>query len=141
MTDSARLALCESEAEVPVKVTVALADAAFAAAVSVVFCGVPGVRLSVDGLAVTPEGSPLELTVIVPVKPLIAVVLTARFCDEPAVIERLAVESVRVKSGCGTLLPDERLDPHATKASKRTQPKLQITTLLNFKILNMATGR
>jgi len=133
--------MCESKADVPVKVTVALPDTAFDAAVNVVLCGVPGVSLSVDGLAVTPEGSPLGLTLMVPVKPLIAVALTARSCDEPVVIERLLGESVREKSGGGMLFPDERLDPHATKTNKRAQQKLQITTLLNFKILDMATGR
>jgi hypothetical protein len=39
-------------------------------------CGVPGVRVKVDGMTATPLGSPLKVTAIDPVKPLIAVAET-----------------------------------------------------------------
>lgn len=140
MTVNAKLAVCESEADAPVKVMVALPLAAFAAAVNVVLCGVPGVRLSVDGLAVTPAGNPLGLTVIVPLKSLTAVAFTVRLSDEPAMIERLLEESVREKSGCGMLFPDEWLDPHATKTSRITHTKPANSCFLNRELLKMATG-
>jgi hypothetical protein len=55
--------------EVPVSVTVALPATVVEAAVSVTFCAVPGVNVSVAGFAVTPVGSPLAATVTIPVKP------------------------------------------------------------------------
>ena len=140
MTVNARLAVCESEADVPVRVTVALPLAALAAAIIVVLCGVLGVRLSVGGLAVTPAGSPLGLTVMVPVNPLIAVAFTVKFCVEPAVIERLLEESVRVKSGWGMLFSDERLDPHATKRSMTRHAKPTNSCFLNRELLKVATA-
>ena len=65
-TIRAKVAECFSDREVPAKVTVAFPTVAFAAAVRVMFCAVPGVRLSVDGLAVTPAGRPLTFTFTVP---------------------------------------------------------------------------
>jgi len=53
---------------VPLTVTVALPGVAINEAVSTTFCAMPGVNESVDGLAVTPEGSPLMVTSTVPVK-------------------------------------------------------------------------
>lgn len=53
--------------EVPVTVTVAVRGAAVNAAVSTTFCAMPGTNESVDGLAVTPEGSPLIVTATDPV--------------------------------------------------------------------------
>lgn len=53
----------------PVKVIVGVADAAVMAAVSVVAAeGCAGVSVSVDGLAVTPAGSPVMETETEPVK-------------------------------------------------------------------------
>ena len=60
----------------PVKVTVNLEEAALDAAVSVVLCAVPGVNISVAGLAVTPDGSPLIVTLTLPLKEFIAVART-----------------------------------------------------------------
>ena len=45
-------------------------------AASVVVCAVPGVRLKVAGVAVTPAGRPVMATATVPVNPLIAVAVT-----------------------------------------------------------------
>jgi len=122
-----------------VKVTVAFPVAAFAAAVNAIFCGVPGVRLTVEGFAVTPEGSPLRVMLTVPVNPLLAVALTPRFCEVPAGIERLLGDSVRVKSGW-SLLFDEGLAPHAMNASKSALEKMQDANLLNCEVLDMAIG-
>ena len=72
---------------------------ALAAVVILMFCGMPVVRLSVDGLAATPEGNPLRATLTVPVKPVPGVALMVRLCEVPATIERLTGESVKVKSG------------------------------------------
>jgi hypothetical protein len=48
-----------SEPEVPVKVRVAVVDAADAFAETVTDRGVPGVRVTLEGEAVTPVGKPL----------------------------------------------------------------------------------
>ena len=55
---------------------VALPDAADDAAVIVTVCAVPGVRVNVAGLAVTPDGSPATVTVTVPVKPFCGAAFT-----------------------------------------------------------------
>jgi len=91
--------MCESDPDTPLTATLALPTAAFAAVETLIVCGVPGVRLAVEGFAVTPEGIPLKVTLIVPVKPLLAVALTVRFWAFPAVMERLPEESIKVKSG------------------------------------------
>ena len=57
-------------------VTVGVAAAALRAAVSVVLCAVPGVRLSVAGFAVTPVGSPEIATATAPLKELTAAAVT-----------------------------------------------------------------
>jgi hypothetical protein len=62
--------------EVPVSVTDTFAAGAVTAAVSVVLCAVPGVSMSVAGLAVTPVGSPEIVTVTVPLKEFKAVART-----------------------------------------------------------------
>jgi hypothetical protein len=62
--------------EEPVSVTVALPVAAAEAAVSVTFCAVPGVNVSVAGFAVTPVGSPVTATATIPVKPFAGTALT-----------------------------------------------------------------
>jgi len=49
-----------------VNVMVGVADVILAAAESVIVCGVPGARLSVAGVAVTPAGSPETDTETVP---------------------------------------------------------------------------
>jgi hypothetical protein len=71
---------------------------------------------------------------------LIAVAFTVKFCVEPAVIERLLEESVRVKSGWGMLFSDERLDPHATKRSMTRHAKPTNSCFLNRELLKVATA-
>ena len=104
VTESAKVAVCVTDVAVPVTVTVASPVAALAAAVNVTFCGVPGVRLSVDGLAVTPAGRPLSLTLTVPLKPFIGTastetVLPAPPCDT-AILDG---PSAKVKSGAAAV--------------------------------------
>ena len=62
VTVSAREAEAVRVPEVPVNWTVAVEDAAEEAAESETCCGVPGVRVNVDGEAVTPEGRPVMAT-------------------------------------------------------------------------------
>jgi hypothetical protein len=69
--------------EVPTKVTVTLPAAAIEAAVSVTFCAVPGINVSVAGLADTPVGSPVIATITVPVKPFIGTAFTLICCPAP----------------------------------------------------------
>jgi hypothetical protein len=76
VTVRASVAVCCSAPEVPVNVTVVVPIAAPADADRVMDCGVPGVRASVDGLAVTPAGRLLRETLTVPVNPLRAVTET-----------------------------------------------------------------
>ena len=73
-----------------------------AAAARVMFCGAPGVRLSVDGFAVTPAGRPLIATATVPVNELMAVdeMLTWE-PTAPGVSVRAVGDMVRLKSGGG----------------------------------------
>ena len=68
----ATVAACDMPDAVPVKVTLPVALAAVEAAVSVTFCGVPGVTLTDEGDAVTPAGSPETATETDPLKELIA---------------------------------------------------------------------
>lgn len=90
------------EPEVPVSVRLLLPVAAAEDAVSVMFCEVPGVSVNVDGLAVTPVGSPAIVAETVPVKEFRAVALTLTVAPvAPATMlsEEGAMESE--KSGVG----------------------------------------
>lgn len=75
-------------------------------AVSVMVCAVPGVRLRVVGLAVTPLGRPVMATLTVPVNAFKAVALILT-CDpaDPAVRVSEAGEAESVKSGVGVVVP------------------------------------
>jgi hypothetical protein len=86
--------------DVAVNVTVGVAAAAVRAAVNVVLCATPGVRFKVAGFAVTPVGSPVIAMPTVPVKELIAVVVT--LTGEPVVPAMIVKDvglSASVKSG------------------------------------------
>jgi hypothetical protein len=100
---SASVAVWVSEPEVPVKVMVDAADGVVMGAVSVTVAeGCADVRVRLDGLAVTPEGSPEMATEMEPLK---------LFCGEevtvmallvaPALSEREVGDAVREKSGVG----------------------------------------
>lgn len=108
---SASVAVWVREPEVPVKVIVGAADAAVVAAVTVVeaeVCG--GASVSVDGLAVTPAGSPEIVTETVPAKEFIEVAVTVMaLLVVPALRVREAGETASEKSGvgCGDALPPQ----------------------------------
>jgi hypothetical protein len=86
----------------PVSVIVALPALALVPAVSVRFLAVPGVSVSVEGLAVTPVGSPDRDTLTLPVNPFKAFAVTETdFPALPAVRLRLAGATIREKSGVG----------------------------------------
>lgn len=82
VTVSARVAVCFNEPEVPVKVIVNVPTAAVEAAVRLSDAALPGVRVSVEGLTVTPVGRPESATATEPVNPLTAA--AARLTDWPA---------------------------------------------------------
>ena len=97
-TVRAKVAEWFNDRDVPVKVTVAFPTAAFAEAVRVTLCAVPGVRLSVDGLAVTPVGRPLNFTFTVPLKPVLETAFTETVLPPPpCATVRLAGVTVRAK--------------------------------------------
>jgi hypothetical protein len=86
--------------EVPVKVMVALPDAAEDAAVSVTVCAVPGVKVGVAGLAVTPDGSPATETLTVPVKPFCGAAFTLTAWPAPPAVS-VTVAGVEVSEKFG----------------------------------------
>jgi len=89
------------EPEVPVNVTVGDADAAVMAAVKVVVAeDCAGVRVRVDGLAVTPVGSPEMETETVPLKEFIGEAVTVMaLLVVPALRVSEVGETAREKSG------------------------------------------
>jgi hypothetical protein len=74
---------------------VALPDAADDAAVSVTVCAVPGIRVKVAGLGVTPEGRPATVTLTVPVKPFCGAAFTLIVWPAPPAV-RVTVAGVDV---------------------------------------------
>jgi hypothetical protein len=100
---SASVAVWVREPEVPVKVMVGVADAVAIAAVrAVVAEGCAGVRVSVDGLAVTPEGRPEIETEMEPLKELSEVAVTVMaLLVVPALRESEPGDTAREKSGMG----------------------------------------
>jgi hypothetical protein len=71
---------------VPVKVTVGAAVATLVAAANVMICGVPGIRLSVAGEAVTPAGSPDTDTETVPLNEFIELASTEIGAPAPPLV-------------------------------------------------------
>jgi hypothetical protein len=97
------VAVCESESAAPVTVIVApeVAPAAVEA-VSVNCPSCPGATETVEGVAVTPAGSPLSETVTGSVKPFTAVVVTVKDRAEPPLCSETELgAAVMVKSGAG----------------------------------------
>jgi hypothetical protein len=88
--------------DVPVKVMVGAEDATLDAAESVMVCGVPGARLSVAGVAVTPVGSPEIETETMPLKEFIEFAVN-EICapDAPLMMVVEAGVALREKSGAG----------------------------------------
>jgi hypothetical protein len=108
---SASVAVWVSEPEVPVNVMVGVADAvAIAAVKAVVAEGCAGVRVSVDGLAVTPEGRPEIETETEPLKELSDVAVTVMgLLVVPALRESEPGETARVKSGAAAWMVSARV--------------------------------
>ena len=77
LTVSATLAVWVKPPEVPVRVIGVIPPSADAAAVRAKFWDAPGVNVSVEGLAVTPEGKPVRDTLTSAVNPFIAFAVTA----------------------------------------------------------------
>ena len=103
LTVTATDALWLSVPEVAVNFTVDEVTAAAADAERFTCCGVPGVRLKVDGEAVTPEESPLVVTLIVPENPLRPVAESFTGCAlPPAVRATLGTFVETEKSGVAT---------------------------------------
>jgi hypothetical protein len=110
-----------SAPEVPVRVSVALPATAVAAAVRVTFCAVPGDSVRVVGCAVTPVGSPVMTTAIVPVNPLAAVAFTLICCPVPSGTSVItAGVDARAKSPS-----DDGLDPPLQETKARQKRKLK----------------
>jgi len=105
--------------DVPANVTMTLPATAFAEALTVTVCAVPGVKLSVAGCAVTPLGSPVIATFTVPVNPLAGTAFTLICCPPPpGTSETLAGVAVRLKSpaaGAGVEPPPQE--------TSRSRPK------------------
>ena len=115
-------------------VTVAVDAAAPEDAVSVVFCAVPGVRVSVAGLAVTPAGRPVIATKTMPVKPLVGTAFTLTgWPVPPAIIVTVAGVAVNEKSGVGGGGGAERSPPPhdiVVRQSGRHAAKVKIQAAL-----------
>jgi hypothetical protein len=99
---TATVAACVRDPETPESVTVALPATAADDAASIIDCAVPGVRVRVAGVAVTPEGSPARVTVTGLEKPLtaLAVTLTGHPAAPGTSVSELG-DTVSVKSGGG----------------------------------------
>jgi hypothetical protein len=98
VTLTASVTVFVSEPEVPVNVMVALLLGAFGSAVRVTFCDVPGVRFSVEGVTVTPAGSPATATLTIPLNPFVPATLTVTPCADPAAMGTVSGATVNVKS-------------------------------------------
>jgi hypothetical protein len=86
--------------DVLVNWTVDELEGAAADAVRPTCCGVPGIRLSVGGEAVTPAGSPLTVTLIAPENPFSAVAESVTGCAVPPAVKlTLATFAEKEKSG------------------------------------------
>ncbi len=86
LTVSASAAVWLSEPEVPVKTTFAVPVAAEADADRLTCWPVPGERVNVDGVAVTPCGKPERVTCTEPMKPLAATAITVTDCAAPPAV-------------------------------------------------------
>jgi hypothetical protein len=106
-----------------------LPETAFALAVRLTLCGVPGVSVSVAGCAVTPAGSPVIATDTIPVKPFNPAALTLSCCPAPPAIG-VTLEGItdKEKSAAGVVLgasPAAAWDPlpHDTTAKNSREHK------------------
>jgi hypothetical protein len=94
--------VCERAPEVPVRVSVAVPPDVAGVAEIDTFWAVPGVRVRVEGCAVTPLGKPVIATATMSVKPLADTALTLIcWTGPPGTSETLAGLEERVKSTGG----------------------------------------
>ena len=102
-TESVSVAVWERAPEVPVRVMVGAADGVVIAAVNVVVAeGWAGVSVRVDGLAVTPVGSPPMATETEPLKELSDVrLMVMALLVVPAFSDNEPGETARERSGVG----------------------------------------
>jgi hypothetical protein len=110
-------------AAVPENCTVAVLAVAVAVAEKLTVCGVPGVRVKVAGVAVTPAGIPLAVTWIVPENPFRAAAETETVCAvPPAVTVMLVPVAVSEKSGFA-VVPEVVPQPTVTCATATRDSK------------------
>lgn len=102
VTVSASGAEWVSDPDVPVNSTVAVLEGAEDAAARLTGCGVPGTSVNVEGVAVTPGGTPETETWIDPEKPLIAAAETDTICAAPPAV-RLMLSRLSESEKSGTM--------------------------------------
>ncbi len=90
VTVSVVAAVCTNVPAVPVSVTVAEPATVVEAAFKVIVWALPGVRVSAEGLAVTPAGSPETATLTVPVNDPAALARTDMVADPPGASDTVA---------------------------------------------------
>jgi hypothetical protein len=112
-----------NEPEAPVNCTVAVPALAEGAAMKFTGSGVPGVMLKVLGEAVTPEGSPLSVTAMVPVNPLTAVAVSVSACALPPAVRPTPAGVTESEKSAGVGLPPPPPAP-AFEASVPVHPQL-----------------
>jgi hypothetical protein len=115
---SVTVAVCESIPEVAVRVSITLPAGAAADAVRAMVCTVPGERVSMDGCAVTPLGSPVIATDTMLAKPFTGAALMLICCPAPPG-RRVTVVGVADKeksaSGAGLEPPPQEVSRRAMR--------------------------
>ena len=104
LTCRARLIVCVSEPDVPVKATVAIVAKALLGAEKVTVCGLPTVTVSAEDDAVTPAGKPDICTEALDENPFRGVRLTAVCAVPPGAIEIDTGLNAKEKSGGGAVI-------------------------------------
>lgn len=112
-----------SAPEVAVRVRVTLPATAVAAAVSAIFCAVPGTSVRVAGCAVMPVGSPVIARVTVPVNPFAGLAFTLICCPTPPGTSVMA-DGVGVREKSAS---DAGLDPPPQEIVARQERRLKQT--------------
>jgi hypothetical protein len=126
-----------------VNTTVDVVAVAVAEAERLTCCGVPGVRLKVEGEAATPDESPLVVTLIVPENPLRAVAESfTGWALPPAVRAKLDTFDDNEKSGVllvAVTLPQPTLNP-ANRATASQSNPLFVVLDMRSAVLSQALG-
>lgn len=115
--------LCDNVPEVPWSVKVDDPVTTFAAAVKVIVCGVPGVKVRLEGDAATPAGNPARLAAAFPLKPLKASAETLICALAPAVNPTAEAGPASAKSAWFVLVTSVCvMDPDAAVTVRGTAP-------------------